>query len=602
MKHLLLSLALLALCTGSLFSQSDATSDTKLNQSSSRKVSGNENQYSSFSEEQKVPQNLLQSYYDAIDSKNAQLKMTLTAEIEKYLSKPEFQNQNIDVEISKGPLAPYSPDWYGSDVQITNSDIANFGGYRQIDLKQGEDGWMYLAVNRRNVSGLNGCLSVYSSSNGGAVWNNIANITSSTVYIGAFSMLVESRNNSVPDSTRILVYLTASTSSILNSAYLLCSSFRRNGTAFYSSGVAIPSSGNRFVNPTACSDGTFWENNTFMHAVVREETNAGEFVKLHHFRSTDWGLNHTVGSITTAFDEKYPVSAFSNEVGSDSIYIAVERVIDNNEHEIRLFAVMEVPTNNWTLRYITDAPSGTIYERPAITIQQRIFTLPQRILVTCTKNDKAVYHFSTDGGALWNIDFGLGLNSQAVDYTSCNSDTLYEGGKDFVASFVDLNGDSVTVRHGQLGFLGNPQYKINSFASTGTLAPACAIYKEGNDKYSAFAYAGVGPNGVYYNMENFITGITPLSNETPVSYSLNQNYPNPFNPVTNIKFSIPKAGLVKLIVYDISGREVAALVNQNLNAGTFNYDFDASSLSSGIYFYRLTASDFSETKKMMLVK
>jgi hypothetical protein len=347
----------------------------------------------------------------------------------------------------------------------------------------------------------------------------------------------------------------------------------------------------------------FWSNLTFMHVILREESNSGAYIAMHHFRSNSWGASHTVGTNSNnAFEDRYPSAAFSNEVGSDSVYFAVEREVANNEHEIRLFATMEVPTNTFSIRYITDAAPGTIYERPAITIQQRNFSLPQRILVTCTKNDRAVYHYSTDGGALWNIDFGLGLGSMPVDYTSCSSDTSTANGKDFISSFVDLNGDSVTVRHGELGNLGTPMYKKNGVASTGTLAPVSAIYSEGNIKYAAFAYAGLGPAGVYYNMESLVTGITPVSNEVPNAFNLEQNYPNPFNPVTNIKFAVAKSGLVTLKVYDISGREVAQLVNMELNAGTYNFDFNASHLSSGIYFYRLTTNNYTDTKKMVLVK
>lgn len=88
-----------------------------------------------------------------------------------------------------------------------------------------------------------------------------------------------------------------------------------------------------------------------------------------------------------------------------------------------------------------------------------------------------MYHGSTDGGASWNVDYTLGLSTQAVDYTSCNSDTLSAGGGYFVAAYVDLNGDSVTVRRGVIGNLGLTQHKRNSYASTGILSPVCAIYK-----------------------------------------------------------------------------------------------------------------------------
>ncbi len=97
-------------------------------------------------------------------------------------------------------------------------------------------------------------------------------------------------------------------------------------------------------------------------------------------------------------------------------------------------------------------------------------------------------------------------------------------------------------------------------------------------------------------------GITPISSNVPEKFALMQNYPNPFNPVTNINFDIAKTGMVKLVVYDITGREAANLINGELPAGSYKYDFNASSLASGIYFYRLTAGNFTSIKKMILVK
>lgn len=602
MKQLKNILVLLLFLSASIYAQKDLMPDSKLGQSSFRKVSGSENDFTIQNKQSSVPADLLLQYNQAVDTKNSAGKMMLSEQIEKYLQKSVFTGNPVDVAIEKNALPPFTPDWYGTDIQVTNSDVKNYQNFRQLDLKQGEDGWMYMAVNRRNVVGLNGCITVYSSSNGGAIWNTIANVTSISGYYGAISMLVESRNNNIPDSTRILVYATLSANSNMNDAYLICSSFRRDGSAAGFYNVANPSAGNRFVFPSASSDGIFWDSQTYMHAIVREETNAGVYVKLHHFRSINWGISHTSSSLNATFDDRYPVSAFSNESGADSIYVAVERVLANDEHEIRLFATPEIPTASWSLRYVTDAAPGTIYERPSIAIQQRYFSLPQRILVTCTKNDRAVYHFSTDGGAAWDIDYGLGPIGMNVDYTSCSADTTFAGGKDFISAFISLNGDSVTVRHGILGDLGTPMYKKNGLPGTSTLAPVCAIYKEGSNKYSAFGYAGVGPTGVYYNMETLVTGISTVSNEVPGSFRLEQNFPNPFNPVTNIKFALAETGFVKLSVFDITGKEVAVLVNEELNTGTYNFDFNALRLSSGIYFYRLVTNNFAETKKMMLVK
>ncbi len=100
-----------------------------------------------------------------------------------------------------------------------------------------------------------------------------------------------------------------------------------------------------------------------------------------------------------------------------------------------------------------------------------------------------------------------------------------------------------------------------------------------------------------------VTGIHPISGEIPNSFSLKQNYPNPFNPTTNINFGLPKQSVVTLKVYDMLGREVATLVNgESLNAGNYNYDFNASNIPSGIYFYKISTSDFSDVKKMILIK
>ncbi len=97
-------------------------------------------------------------------------------------------------------------------------------------------------------------------------------------------------------------------------------------------------------------------------------------------------------------------------------------------------------------------------------------------------------------------------------------------------------------------------------------------------------------------------GITGQQNETPKEYKLYQNYPNPFNPGTVISFQLPVAGFVILRVYDILGREVATMVNEQLNAGTYSVDWNASNYPSGIYFYTLSTEEFSETRKAALIR
>lgn len=99
-----------------------------------------------------------------------------------------------------------------------------------------------------------------------------------------------------------------------------------------------------------------------------------------------------------------------------------------------------------------------------------------------------------------------------------------------------------------------------------------------------------------------VIGIISNNNNIPGKFALYQNYPNPFNPATQIKFDVPRASDVKLTVFDLLGREVAVLVNGKLNAGVYNAEWNADNLASGVYFYELSAGDFRDAKKMLMIK
>ena len=87
-----------------------------------------------------------------------------------------------------------------------------------------------------------------------------------------------------------------------------------------------------------------------------------------------------------------------------------------------------------------------------------------------------------------------------------------------------------------------------------------------------------------------------------MDYTLDQNYPNPFNPSTKISFSIPVGGMTTLTVYNVLGQEVAKVVDAKLSAGSHEYKFDGSSMTSGVYFYKLNSKGNTKIKKMMLIK
>lgn len=135
---------------------------------------------------------------------------------------------------------------------------------------------------------------------------------------------------------------------------------------------------------------------------------------------------------------------------------------------------------------------------------------------------------------------------------------------------------------------------VNLYGGIGkglALGDDLSLYAVGMYYYSVLKYSQSDP-----------TGVVQFSSEFPEKFNLEQNYPNPFNPTTKIRYSIPSSIFTSLKVYDLLGNEVATLVNEEKPIGSYEVNFNASTLSSGVYLYRLTAGSFTEMKKMILMK
>jgi len=199
---------------------------------------------------------------------------------------------------------------------------------------------------------------------------------------------------------------------------------------------------------------------------------------------------------------------------------------------------------------------------------------------------------TTNGGVNWtNIDVGNGVTSGVgsimrwIEGTNTCYLTSSDPGAGVLKSINGgLNWTQMTTSN--TGFFNFDTKKIGS-----------NIYGYANSSLGNFG------GDLVLKMTDFISGINQISELVPYEYRLSQNYPNPFNPVTNLEFGISKLGFVSLKIYDMLGKEVATLVNTNLNPGTYKYNYDASGLSSGIYFYKLTVDgNIIDTKRMMLLK
>jgi hypothetical protein len=114
--------------------------------------------------------------------------------------------------------------------------------------------------------------------------------------------------------------------------------------------------------------------------------------------------------------------------------------------------------------------------------------------------------------------------------------------------------------------------------------------------------SNINKAGFWYQVGDFVTSVEQISNTLPKEFRLEQNYPNPFNPSTTIEFALPKRTSVTLKLFDLLGREVTTLVDEELQPGEYKVTFEAEGLPSGVYFYRIQTEGLVRTKKLMLLK
>jgi hypothetical protein len=179
----------------------------------------------------------------------------------------------------------------------------------------------------------------------------------------------------------------------------------------------------------------------------------------------------------------------------------------------------------------------------------------------------------SQSGSLWATDVAKD-DPTAVTYDNYGSNC-----------YISLNGGAT--------FTSGINVGSSPAAGVCFLDKSCLIYQHGG---------GIHKLNITYNVTPVVSN-QQISAEVPSDYSLSQNYPNPFNPSTVIKYGVSKASTVLIRVYDVTGKEIRTLVNGQLNPGTYRVDFDASSLSGGIYFYTLFADGARvDSRKMMLIK
>lgn len=400
--------------------------------------------------------------------------------------------------------------------------------------------------------------------------------------------------------------------------------FRKNAmaTGFYGTMLSFPgnTTGMNYYNPRITSDNSTYSSNSYVMVLCSMDSLGGvnHYVKQKYMLCNDpfvatpgitypqpngsngfgWLANLGTNANTYLYGDIAYYKDDGGTIGNRIISVYGNPTANNNIYITYLDGYTSSPTN---LSVTEAAPSkhlkiafngGSNNRNGMITYVRQYNSTDWDIFALKT----------TNGGsnvASWTRD--------TVDYSdqftrNCDLVAIRGGANQFkVAYAMDDNSEAGAFYRSYNGSWTSSFKFSNTKVDTTYAKPRAGYLLGGGDDGVGVWSLHNGYNGYLAKQMMTTTGISN-NNEIPDGFSLSQNYPNPFNPVTNIKFSIPNAGLVTLKVYDITGKEVASLVNQNMNAGSYTFDFDASHLSTGAYFYRLSSDGFTNVKKMMLIK
>ncbi len=355
---------------------------------------------------------------------------------------------------------------------------------------------------------------------------------------------------------------------------------RYNGSANnddYGNSIQIDNSGNSYVTGAVTRTGSDQD-----YITIKYDANGNQIWAVF-YNGPGNGEDFPSSNAIDASGNIY-VTGYSYGSGADPDYCTIKY---NN-----------AGAQQWVQRY--DGPDGWDESWNIILDNQANVYVTGNSAGVGTGDDYCTIKYNSGGVQQWVARYsGPGTSN---DY--CNWVAPDENGNVYVTGIV---GDGA----------GNPQNMVTiGYNSAGVQQWVQSYNGSGNEFDSGNALTVDNQGNVYVtgasdnaNNTDFITikysstiGIQYVSSEIPEKFSLEQNYPNPFNPVTKIRFDIPTASRIAVKIYSSLGSEIATLVNDNVNAGSYETSWDASAFPSGVYFYKLISGGFTETKKMILIK
>ncbi len=526
---------------------------------------------------------------------------------DKFTSESEKTNSPLHQGVceSRPPFNPNQPDWGAGDVRITNGTVATGSPgnprqmYKNIRLCTDTTGVLFAG----SLNGTKDTVSFYKSTNSGLNWTRITYYYLSVGKFHSFDMFVT-------DSTGgfrlgVACSVTPSLSSYAGNLYWI--SFKDDGTGGRSALIRANVDGKGFVGPAIVSDGfTYAPGLTYWYVTYQQLDTATGVTNVALLNmSTDWGYNWVVDSARNSYND-YDLDVDYNHfaAGGDTIYVNLTNNLTTTNENMRLryVALSGIGTATAWKQYNTGASTDPEYSGSLAV--NRITNEMGLTYTRSTGSDENIYYtYALTGTNPWVADVQLTSGSGNENNSSLKCSES-QGAFRLAYHSTGASYDTIVYKSTfslATGFSGHQVVNATN-NSRNTTAPDVIGFKTGATSYAGGVLFAGATTALWFDA----SAITPTDirreTETAKNFSLLQNYPNPFNPVTNIKFSIPSKEYVTLKVYDITGKEMAVLLSRNLNQGTYSVSFDGRNISSGVYFYKIEAGNFSDVKKMILVK